>query len=306
MAGVYEHLPALMALTTPTPNSFRRLRPGAWCGVWRAWGYDHKEAPLRVPTARHGAPTNVELKSSDATANPYLALTGLIAAGLDGIERRLELPEPIDRDPGQMSDAERDARGLRRLPTGLAEALDELESNGVLRRALGQDLTRAYVAVKRSEQSALAGLSLADEVARAGRGLLAFLAVGVRGGRLALLPWEREESVKKILMFVAALALVLGTAPLAMAETHEGAAKGAEAVKEGAEKAGKDVEKGAEKAGEAVKKEAEKKWDGMSYKDGEKPGDMWDKKNPCAPKANPCAPKANPCGAKKNPCSGKK
>ena len=84
--------------------------------------------------------------------------------------------------------------------------------------------------------------------------------------------------MKKILPLVAAFALVLGTAQMAVADHHEGAAA---------------------KAGDAIKKEAEKEWDGMSYKDGEKPGDLWDKKNPCAPKANPCAPKANPCAGKK-------
>ena len=116
VGGIHAHLPALLALTTPTPNSFRRQRPGAWAGVYRVWGYDHKEAPLRVPTERQGAPTNVELKASDASANPYLSLAGLIAAGLDGIERGLDLPPPVDFDPGQLSDAERAARGIERLP----------------------------------------------------------------------------------------------------------------------------------------------------------------------------------------------
>jgi hypothetical protein len=102
--------------------------------------------------------------------------------------------------------------------------------------------------------------------------------------------------VKKILTLVAAFALVLGTAQMAVADHHEGAAA----------KAGDAIKKDADKAGDAIKKDAEKKWDGMSYKDGEKPGDMWDKKNPCAPKANPCAPNANPCAPKANPCAGKK
>lgn len=166
VAGIHAHLPALMALTTPTPNSFRRLRPGAWAGVYRAWGFDHKEAPLRVPTERHGAPTNVELKTSDASANPYLSLTGLIAAGLDGIARGLDLPPPIDVDPGQLSDAERAARGIERLPVSLDAALAALESDPVLMSALGSDLARAYLAVKRAESAALSGLSLDEEVAR--------------------------------------------------------------------------------------------------------------------------------------------
>jgi glutamine synthetase len=134
--------------------------------VYRVWGYDHKEAPLRVPTERRGAPTNVELKACDASANPYLALVGVIAAGLDGIERGLDLPPPVDFDPGQLSDAERAARGIERLPATLDAALAALADDAVLLAALGDDLARAYLAVKHAESTALSGLALADEVAR--------------------------------------------------------------------------------------------------------------------------------------------
>jgi glutamine synthetase len=134
--------------------------------VYRVWGYDHKEAPLRVPTERQGAPTNIELKASDASANPYLSLAGLIAAGLDGIERGLDLPPPVDFDPGQLSDAERAARGIERLPATLDVALAALADDPVLLAALGDDLARAYLAVKRAEFAELSGLALADEVAR--------------------------------------------------------------------------------------------------------------------------------------------
>jgi glutamine synthetase len=166
VAGIHAHLPALLALTTPTPNSFRRQRPGAWAGVYRVWGYDHKEAPLRVPTERRGAPTNVELKASDASANPYLSLAGVIAAGLDGIARGLDLPPPIDVDPGQLDETERKARGIDRLPATLDEALAQLERDPVLLGALGDELARAYLAVKRAEAAELGALALADEVAR--------------------------------------------------------------------------------------------------------------------------------------------
>jgi len=166
VAGLLHHLPALLALATPTPNSFRRIRPGSWSGAFQAWGFDNKEAPLRVPSERHGAPTNVELKSSDATANPYLSLTGLIAAGLDGIARRLTLPAPLDRDPATLSADDRAARGIAPLPASLADALDLLERDDALTAALGADLTQAYVAVKRAEQAALGELALEEQVAR--------------------------------------------------------------------------------------------------------------------------------------------
>ena len=97
------------------------------------------------------ASTNVELKAADASANPYLALGGLIAAGLDGIERGLEPPEPVQVDPATIDEAEREARGIRRLPATQAKALDALESDGVLMAALGPVLAQSYLAVRRSE-----------------------------------------------------------------------------------------------------------------------------------------------------------
>lgn len=166
VAGIFDHLPALLPLTAASPNSFRRIRPGAWCGAFRAWGYDHKEVPLRVPTERHGGPTNVELKSCDATANPYLALAGVIAAGLDGIDRALVLPKPIDRDPALLSGSEQRSRGIDRLPANLGDALERLQADDVLQAMLGAPLLRSYTAVKRGEIAALEGVSLDDEVAR--------------------------------------------------------------------------------------------------------------------------------------------
>ena len=166
VAGVFDHLPALLALTVPSPNSFHRIRPGAWCGSYRAWGYDHKEAPLRVPSERHGAPTNVELKSSDATANPYLSLVGVIAAGLDGLDRDLELPEPIDRDPALFSEEQRQSAGIEALPATLSEALDALDADPVLLAALGEPLARSYRAVKRAEIASVEGLSLDEQIAQ--------------------------------------------------------------------------------------------------------------------------------------------
>ena len=88
MAGILNHLPALMAVTTPTRSSFRRIQPHAWSGAYQAWGIGNKEAALRVISdARSGRPSNVELKTVDGSANPYLALGGLIAAGLEGIKK---------------------------------------------------------------------------------------------------------------------------------------------------------------------------------------------------------------------------
>lgn len=150
MAGVLEHLPALVALTCASVNSYRRLRPQMWSSAYRVWGPDNREAALRVasPLRGHVADsTNVELKAADSSANPYIALAGLIAAGLDGIDRKLELPKPAMADPHTMTDAQRRAIGAERLPSSLAEAVNNLKADHVLSEAMGR-LLPAYTAVK--------------------------------------------------------------------------------------------------------------------------------------------------------------
>jgi glutamine synthetase len=166
MAGMLEHLPALMALTVASANSYRRIRPHFWSGAFRAWGKDNREAAVRLPTGRHGrGPSHFELKTHDATANPYLAMGAVIAAGLDGVSRGLRLPEPVQGDPGLLSDDERRAQGIDPLPTDLGEALRSLEADAVLTGAMGDALVRSYVAVKRNEWEATKDMALDEQVA---------------------------------------------------------------------------------------------------------------------------------------------
>lgn len=161
VAGLLEHLPALVALTCPSYNSYRRLQPRSWSSAYACWGPDNREAAVRIVSGYRGREMpsiNLELRASDGSANPYIALGGAIAAGLDGILRGLELGE--DRlaleDPAQIPDDAREARGIRRLPDSLASALDALEADSVPLEALGPLLSRAYVAVRRSESTAFA------------------------------------------------------------------------------------------------------------------------------------------------------
>src|SRR3954447_7538556 len=91
IAGVLAHLPGLCGLTAPSFNSYHRIVPQSWAGAFTCWGHDNREAPLRLPSLFSGmeeASSNLELKAADATCNPYLAIGGLIAAGLDGLEGR--------------------------------------------------------------------------------------------------------------------------------------------------------------------------------------------------------------------------
>jgi len=157
IAGVLAHLPGLCGLTAPSFNSYHRIVPGYWAGAYGCWGYDNREAPVRVASPFRGAEeasTNAELKACDSSANPYLALGGLIAAGLDGVERKLEPPEPVDVDPARLGEHERARRTIRPLPGTQAEALDALAADEVLTAALGPVLAGSYLAVRRSEWAA--------------------------------------------------------------------------------------------------------------------------------------------------------
>ena len=161
------HLPGLLALTTPSYNSFRRLQPHFWSSAYTAWGPDNREAAVRVASGQWGSEAtsiNLELKAADASSNPYLALGGLIAAGLDGVNRQLTVGEPVLVDPGAFSAEERQQRGIERYPTTLAAALDALEADPVLLEALGAQLATAYIAVKRSEFAAFAAEDVDFEI----------------------------------------------------------------------------------------------------------------------------------------------
>lgn len=169
IGGVLAHLPALLALTAPSVNSYRRLQPRFWSSAYTAWGPDNREGTIRVPSKRRGLEmqsTNLEFKPCDPSCNPFLALGGLLAAGLDGIERKLDPGEPLLVDPDTLSEAERERRGIHRYPTSLGEALNALERDEVLRAALGEGLAKEYLAVKRSEVRGFKDQDVAFEIAQ--------------------------------------------------------------------------------------------------------------------------------------------
>ena len=165
IAGALEHLPALTAIGAPSPLSYVRLVPGHWSGAYVCWGNENREASLRLEGAGGlgaGRSANVEWKSVDGAANPYLALAALIAAGLDGLERGLELPPPVHEDPDALPNSRRPAR----LPETLTEAAEALAGSAVLRDAMGEYLHSRVVAVRRAEAERAEGL---DETALVSR-----------------------------------------------------------------------------------------------------------------------------------------
>jgi len=154
IGGVLEHAPALVALTAPTVVSYKRLQPHTWASAFTAWGFDNREAVVRVPSSQwedRAQTTRFEFKAADNTSNPYLALLGLLAAGRDGIERELDPGEPVTVDPASLSADERSDRGIERLPETLGEAIAELEADEVLADAMGETLFEAFVSSRRAE-----------------------------------------------------------------------------------------------------------------------------------------------------------
>jgi glutamine synthetase len=166
IGGLLAHLPALTALTCGSVNSYRRLAPQMWSSAYTIYGMDNREAAVRICSPMRDDPAgsvNLELKPSDSSANPYLALGACIYAGLDGIRRKLDPGEAVNVDPATLTDDQRRAVGAHRLPVSLAEALDALEADELLMESLGDLRRRAYLAVKRSEVTAFAGADPAYE-----------------------------------------------------------------------------------------------------------------------------------------------
>ncbi|HKS47582.1 MAG TPA: glutamine synthetase family protein [Amycolatopsis sp.] len=154
IAGLLRELPALTAITAPSVPSTIRLRPGYFASAYAFWGVENREAPLRyVPGSELLGPehANVELKPSDASANPHLALAAVLATGLGGVEDELSLPDPIDSDPGTWTEERRREAGVFRLPATPAEQDAALVASKRLGETLGEELLGAFRAVRSSD-----------------------------------------------------------------------------------------------------------------------------------------------------------
>ena len=166
IGGLLAHLPGLVALTCGSVNSYRRLVPRSWSSAYTCYGMDNREAAVRIASRMWGmdeASANLELKPSDSTGNPYLALGAYIHAGLDGIRGKLDPGAPTDVDPADLSASTRRRRGIRRLPDSLGAALDALEQDELLMDVLGPLRRNAYLAVKRAEAAAFGQHDVAFE-----------------------------------------------------------------------------------------------------------------------------------------------
>jgi glutamine synthetase len=157
VAGLLRDLPALAAVTAPSLGSLARLRPGFFAGAFGFWGVENREAPLRyVPgsTLLGADHANVELKTSDASANPYLALAALLAAGTAGVAEGLTPPAAVQSDPGTWTAEARESAGIAPLPSTPAEQDAALTDSPRIGAVLGPELLGAFLAVRRSDAAA--------------------------------------------------------------------------------------------------------------------------------------------------------
>jgi glutamine synthetase len=150
IAGLFEHAEGMVALTNPLVNSYKRLTPGYEAPTSIAWSVSHRSAMIRVPK-RRGSGTRAEFRIPDSSCNPYLALSAILAAGLDGLERGLTPPPPIERNVYDLSVRDKRKYGVSEIPTTLREALEALRKNRVIRDALGKHVYDSFLDAKQLE-----------------------------------------------------------------------------------------------------------------------------------------------------------
>ena len=150
IAGIMKHARGMSAITNPIVISYKRLVPGYEAPVYIAWSAKNRSPLIRIPASR-GNGTRVELRNPDPTANPYLVLALCLAAGLDGIKNKIEVPESVDCNIYEMTPGERRAAGIENMPADLKEAVDCLVADEFLCSVLGEHITTKYVEAKMKE-----------------------------------------------------------------------------------------------------------------------------------------------------------
>ncbi len=154
IAGQIEHARALAAIVAPTVNSYKRIVPGYEAPVYVCWATINRSAMIRIPSYSEGRESSirVELRFPDPSCNPYLAFAVMLAAGLDGIDRDLSCPPPVNNlNIYEMDESDLQKRGINQLPGSLAEALRELEGDSVIKDALGVEAYTAFTRAKQAE-----------------------------------------------------------------------------------------------------------------------------------------------------------
>ena len=163
-----KHVQDFTAVTNPLVNSYKRLVPGYEAPCYVAWSAQNRSPLIRIPAAR-GMSTRVEVRSVDPAANPYLAMSVILKAGLDGIKNKLQAPNPVDQNIYVMTAEERKEANIESLPSTLFDAVQNLKSSAVMQDALGTHLFERFVEAKEIEYDQF---------------------------RLQVHPWEREQYIQ--------------------------------------------------------------------------------------------------------------
>ena len=153
VAGLLKYAPEITAVNNQWINSYKRLVPGYEAPVYLSWAKRNRSDMIRVPEYRPGKEkaTRIELRSPDPACNPYLCFSVMLAAGLKGIEDGLEPPEPIEENVYEMTEKQREARGIRTLPANLADAIALTEKSALVKEALGDHVFNAFIENKKIE-----------------------------------------------------------------------------------------------------------------------------------------------------------
>lgn len=153
IAGLLQHAPAITAVTNQWVNSYKRLVPGYEAPCYLSWAMKNRSDLIRVPEYKPGRENSrrIEYRAPDPACNPYLAFSVMLAAGLDGIERELPLPEPAQVNVHQLSDKERERMGIGKLPSSLSEAIELMEKSELVRSCLGDHVFESFITNKTIE-----------------------------------------------------------------------------------------------------------------------------------------------------------
>jgi glutamine synthetase len=153
IAGLLQHAPEITAVCNQWINSYKRLVPGYEAPVYLSWARRNRSDLIRVPEYKPGREqaTRIEFRSPDPACNPYLAFSVMLAAGMDGIEKGLNPPEPIEENIYEMTEAERKERGITTLPSNLLEAINLAENSELVQKSLGDHVFDAFITNKKIE-----------------------------------------------------------------------------------------------------------------------------------------------------------
>ena len=153
IAGILKHAPEIISVTNQWVNSYKRLVPGYEAPVYVSWANRNRSAMVRVPMYKPGkeTATRMEFRAPDPSCNPYLAFAVMLGAGMEGIEKKYALPDPIEEDIFEMSPEERTEKGITELPGNLYAAIKETENSALVKKILGDHIFSKFIENKKVE-----------------------------------------------------------------------------------------------------------------------------------------------------------